>query len=162
MEFPPTCRFFFVGMDRINGAIPFLARRLAELFPTRDHGRPITVGIREQGGFGRTFPVEKLLGKIKEAMGPKPVTVFDVAGWAQETYPRLMTGTVWNILSCGPGQIKSQVILVFVRRDLFHELASILEQKPPEDDCPVAEVHCSYPSGNLNIQEVIYPPPAKT
>lgn len=151
-----TRRFFFYDMSGINRAIPLVAERLRALFPNRDHGRPITVSVRQPEG--AYFPVEKLLSRIKDEMGEKPVTIFDSASWLRSTYPILPNDTVRAILKSEREQVLSLTAFVFLSHDMFPELAQVLGKKSETDHCPVAEVAGVYLSGVFTPQEIVYHP----
>ncbi len=154
----PSYRLFFFDMSGINVAIPLIARRIEELFPCRDHGRPITVGTRQLVNTD-LFPIKKLLDKIKDEMGEKPVTIFDPADWLQSWYPRLAHGTMRNMIAHEQHMIRSQITFVFVPHDLFPELQEILGGKTGDRPYPLVEIAGVFLSGAFSPREVIYHQP---
>ncbi len=154
----PSYRLFFFDMSGINVAIPLIARRIKELFPCRDRGRPITIGTRQLENTD-PFPIKRLLGEIKDQMGETPVTIFDAADWLWSTYPRLAHDTLRNMIADEQHQVRSQVTFVFVPHDLFSELQGVLEGNTGDRPCPLVETSGVFLSGAFSPREVIYHQP---
>ncbi len=146
-------------MSGIDAAIPPVADRMKELFPHRDHGRPITVSVRQRKG-DDPFPIERLLDKIRDLMGKDPVTVFDAAPWLRTTYPHLASGTVRAILGSEQGRTVTQVTFVILPSEIFSELSEVvLGKKSDEKRGPVVEIEGVYLDGVFETRRATYHSP---